>query len=134
MTNSVHMKLSERGSSSVELALLAPLALVLLLTVLQGGLWFYTHSVCEHAAERGTEAARTVTGTAGHAEQAARTVTNHATGLATHPTVAAHVDADTVRVQVTAQAPRVLPIPGLNIPAHVTATAGKERFTTPGIP
>lgn len=110
--------------------MLAPLALVLLLTVLQGGLWFYTHSACEHAAERGTEAARTVAGTAGQAEQSARTVTDHASGLIIHPTVTAHVDVDTVRVQVTAQAPRVLPLPGLDIPTSFTASAGKERFTT----
>lgn len=122
----------ERGSSSIELAVLAPLALVLLLTVLQAGLWFYTHSVCEHAAQRGLQAARTVTGTHGQAEQAAHTVTDHASGLTTHPVVTAQLGADSVRVQVSALAPRVLPIPGLDIPVTSTASAGKERFTTPG--
>jgi hypothetical protein len=111
---------------------LAPLALVLLLTVLQAGLWFYTHSVCEHAAQRGLQAARTVTGTHGQGEQAAHTVTDRVAGVATHPTVTAHVGADSVLVQVSALAPRVLPIPGLDLPVTSTASAGKERFTTPG--
>ena len=123
---------SECGSSSIELAVLAPLALVLLLTVLQAGLWFYTHSVCDHAARRGAAVARTVTGSSARAEQAAHAVTDHTSGLATHPVVTAQVTAQDVRVQVSASIPRVLPIPGLDLRAAITASAAKERFTTPG--
>lgn len=123
---------SEHGSSTIELAVLAPLALVVLLTVLQAGVWFYAHSVCEHAAQRGIDAARTVAGTSAHAEQAAHAVTDHTSGLATHPVVTAQVAAQDVRVQVSASVPRVLPIPGLDLRAATTASAAKERFTTPG--
>ena len=131
---SVHtrQRRSEHGSSSVELAVLAPLALVLLLTVLQAGLWFYTHSVCDHAARRGAAVSRTVTGSSGHAEQAAHAVTDHTSGLATHPVVTAQVTAQDVHVQVSASVPRVLPIPGLDLRAATTTSAAKERFTTPG--
>lgn len=134
MTPTVHTRQArdERGSSSVELAVLAPMALVLVLTVLQAGLWFYTHSVCEHAAQRGIAAARTVTGNNGHAEQAARTVTDPASGIATHPMVTAQVSAQTVRVQVSATVTRVLPVPGLDLRTSQVASASKERFTTPG--
>ena len=132
--STVHTRRREReeGSSSLELAVLAPLALVLVLTVLQAGLWFYAHSVCEHAAQRGIAIARTVSGTSSHAEQAAHTVTDRAPGLIAHPVVTAQVGAQGVRVQVSAHVARVLPIPGLDLGASQTASAAKERFTTPG--
>lgn len=122
----------EQGSSSIELAVLAPLALVLLLTVLQAGLWYYAHAVCTHAAQRGSETARTTSGTHGEAEQAAHAVTDRAAGLATHPRVTAQVGAQGVTMQVSATVTRVLPVPGLALQATQAVSAAKERFTTPG--
>lgn len=133
-TSTVHTRHTrcEDGSSSIELAVLAPLALLLVLTVLQAGLWFYTHSVCEHAAQRGLAAARTVTGHTTQAEQAARTVTDRASDLARDPVITTQERTQTVHVQVLVHTPRILPIPGLDLAATHTASAAKERFTTPG--
>ncbi len=112
--------------------MLAPLALVLLLGVLQAGLWFHTRSLCTHAAQQGTHAARTVTGSAAAGEQAAASFLARSPTAAIHPSVSVHASAADVTVRVTATAPLVLPIPGLQIPVDGLSQAGKERFTTPG--
>lgn len=112
--------------------MLAPLALVLLLGVLQAGLWFHTRSLCTHAAQQGVTAARTVTGSAMAGEQAAAGFLAHSPSAATAPKVAVHASSADVTVRVAATAPLVLPIPGLHIPVEGISQASKERFTTPG--
>ncbi|MEV5542042.1 TadE/TadG family type IV pilus assembly protein [Saccharopolyspora shandongensis] len=121
----------DTGSVAVELAVLAPLALILLLTVLQAGLWWHTRTLCHSAAQQGVQAARTVSGTTGDAHTAATNFLNRAGGLVGDPVVSATVDARQVRVQVAATAPRILPIPGLDR-VEQEARAAKERFTAPG--
>lgn len=116
----------------MELAVLAPVALVLLLGVLQAGLWLHTRSLCTHAAQQGTNAAATVTGNAAAGEQAATAFLTRSPTAATNPEVSVRAGAADVTVQVTATAPLVLPIPGLQIPVEGLSHAGKERFTTPG--
>ena len=123
---------SEDGSSTVELAVLAPLALVLLLGVLQAGLWVHTRSLCTHAAQQGTSAAATVTGSSASGEQAAADFLARSPSAATHPDVSVDSGATGVTVRVSASAPLVLPIPGLQISVEGLSHAGKERFTTPG--
>ncbi|TDD41382.1 TadE family protein [Saccharopolyspora elongata] len=121
----------DAGSVAVELAVLAPLALILLVTVLQAGLWWHTRTLCHSAAQHGVQAARTVTGTTGDAHTAATSFLHRAGGLVGDPVVTASVDARQVRVQVAATAPRILPIPGLER-VEQEARAAKERFTVPG--
>ena len=123
---------TEHGSSTVELAILAPLALVLLLGLLQAGLWFHTRSLCSHAAQQGATAAATVSGSSRSGEQAARGFLARSPSAATAPEVSTHAGAAAVTVRVAAKAPLVLPIPGLQIPVEHTAHMSKERFTTPG--
>ena len=123
---------SEEGSSTVELAVLAPLALVLLLGVLQAGLWLHTRSLCTHAAQQGTSAAATVTGNNASGEQAAASFLARSPSAATRPGVSVRAGAADVTVRVSATAPLVLPIPGLQIPVEGASQASKERFTTPG--
>ena len=118
---------TERGSSTVELAILAPLLLVLVLTVVQAGLWWHTRTVCLHAAERGLTHARTLHGTTTSAHAAAH---SFATRHADTPHVEVNRDDDRATVRVTASTPVVLPIPGL--PTRVThhASGSVEKFTT----
>lgn len=123
---------AEAGSSTVELAVLAPVALVLLLGVLQAGLWLHTRSLCTHAAQQGTSAAATVTGDNAAGEQAATAFLARSPSAATHPDVSVNAGSADVTVRVRATAPLVLPIPGLQIPVEGLSHAGKERFTTPG--
>ncbi|SDY01215.1 TadE-like protein [Saccharopolyspora shandongensis] len=116
---------------AVELAVLAPLALVLLVTVLQAGVWWHTRTLCLSAAQQGVQAARTVTGTARDARIAATDFLTRAGGLVGDPVVSAEADDRQARVRVTATAPLILPIPGLDR-IEQEAHAAKERFTTPG--
>ncbi|MGW1680088.1 TadE/TadG family type IV pilus assembly protein [Saccharopolyspora sp. NPDC002376] len=117
----------------MELAVLAPLALVLLITVLQAGLWWHTRTLCHAAAHQAVQAARTVTGTPADAHGVATSFLNRAGGLVGAPEVTAIADARHVRVRVAATAPQILPIPGLGRVVQ-EAAANKERFTFPGDP
>ena len=125
-------KTHDRGSSTVELSILAPLALVLLLGLLQAGLWWHTRSLCTHAAQQGATAAATASGSSSSGEQAARGFLARSPSAATAPEVSAHAGAAEVTVRVSATATLVLPIPGLQVPVEHTAHMSKERFTTPG--
>ena len=112
--------------------MLAPLALVLLLGVLQAGLWLHTRSLCTHAAQQGASATATVTGSNASGEQAAAGFLARSPSAATNPQVSVDAGSTEVTVRVSATAPLVLPIPGLQIPVDGISHTGKERFTTPG--
>ncbi|WP_170301691.1 TadE/TadG family type IV pilus assembly protein [Saccharopolyspora hirsuta] len=116
---------------AVELAVLAPIALVLLVTVLQAGLWWHTRTLCHAAAQQAVQVARTVTGAPADAHEAALRFLTRGGGLVGDPEVTAVVDTRHVRVRVEATAPQVLPIPGLGRVVQ-EAAASKERFTVPG--
>lgn len=122
---------SERGSSTVELAVLAPLALLLVLCLLQAGLWWHTRSACTHAAARGAAVARTTGGTPALAHQAAAAALAP-TSTASSPTVDVQLGPQVVTVRVAATAPWLVPLPGLTQRLVQTVTAPKEHRTTPG--
>lgn len=122
----------DRGAESVGLAVLFPLVLLLILTLVQGGLWWHAHSVAAQAAQAGVDAGRPVGATQPAAAAAARSFADRAgRGVLTAPEVRATMTADTVQVAVSGTTVRLLPIPGLDFEVEVTARAVKERFTTP---
>lgn len=123
----------DRGSATVQYAVLLPLFLLLFLTAAQAGLWWYARSLCLTAAQQGAQAGRTVTGTAGEAQGTALSfLTRTGSGAVADPTVTtAGSTSTTVRVEVSATAMRVLPLPGLNLRVSQSVEAAKERFTTP---
>lgn len=122
----------DRGSATVQYALLLPLFLLLFLTAAQAGLWWYARTLCLTAAQQGTQAGRTVTGSAADAQQTALLfLTRTGSGAVTDPGVStAGTSTTTVRVEVSATAMRVLPIPGLNLRVSQSVESAKERFTT----
>jgi len=123
------------GSTTVEMAVLFPVLLVLLMTIVQAGMWWHARNLALAAAQAGAQVARTTTGTADAARSAAASYLERAGGSATtDPTVQTSVTAETARVQVSATAPRVLPLPGLVIRVEQVAEARREVFTTPGGP
>lgn len=123
---------NDTGSESVGLAVLFPVVLLLILSAVQGGLWWHAHAVASQAAQAGVDAGRPVGATTATADQAARSFATRAgSGVLTAPEVEAAVTAENVQVTVSATAPRLLPIPGLDIEVSATARAVKERFTTP---
>jgi Flp pilus assembly protein TadG len=113
------------------MAVLVPIALVLLLTIVQGGLWWHARNLCAAAAQEGVDAGRIVGATTTEARSAATSFLARAgSGLVTDPVITASVDATTARVQVSATVLRILPIPGLDVTAAQSRQAPKERFTT----
>lgn len=127
-----HRGRSERGSLTVEIALLFPLFLILVLTGVQAAVWWHARSVALAAATAGVNAARVLGGTDADARRAATEVATQAgDGVLTDPHVNTGGDQARVRVEVTGTAPRVLPIPGLDFTVTQTATAPRERATTP---
>ncbi|MEY8042746.1 TadE family protein [Saccharopolyspora cebuensis] len=123
---------SDRGSETVETAVLIGIALVLLLSVVQAGLWWHTRSLCLHAATTGLTAARALHAPPGAGQRAAAEFLHRAPNAATDPTITVNATPETATVRVTASAPRVLPIPGLQFRVTQSAHGARERFTTPG--
>jgi Flp pilus assembly protein TadG len=126
------MRRHDTGSATVEVAVLFPALLIVLFTGVQAAEWYHTRTLCLAAAERGVHAARTPTGSpaAGRAAAAAF-LTRAAAGTVSDPRVSSDGSTATVvRIQVSAAAPTVLPIPGLTLRVSQSARAGKERFTT----
>ena len=120
----------ERGSVALELAIVAPVLMLLVLGVLQFGLWYHAQNVVETAALEGARVAAAEDGSAGAGESRALEVLQEGLGQAADVEGAtASIDQDAARVEVTAQLPGLLPIPGLrSFSLSFEATAFRERF------
>ena len=114
-------------------ALVAPLLMLLTVGGVQTALWFQARSVCQGAAAAGVRQARVLNAIDGAGASAAHdylarvgdgSVTNTRTTESTTPT--------SVTVTCTGHAQRVIPLPGLSITVHQSATAPRERFTVAG--
>src|SRR5215210_1719300 len=125
----------DRGSSSVEFAILFPIIVILLFACPQLALWYFAREAADAAAHAGARAA-SVSGAAGGAGQEAadQYLARLGTGAITRYSVAEQDAATTVTVHVTAEVPNVIPLPGFTPTVDVTVTRGKERFTTPDSP
>jgi Flp pilus assembly protein TadG len=126
---------SDRGSSSVEFAILFPIIVTLLLAGPQLAMWYFAREAADAAAHAGARAA-SVSGAAGGAGQEAadQYLARLGTGTITRYSVEEQDTATTVTVHVTAEVPNVIPLPGFAPTVDVTVTRGKERFTTPDSP
>jgi Flp pilus assembly protein TadG len=126
---------SDRGSSSVEFAILFPIIVILLFAGPQLALWYFAREAADAAAHAGARAA-SVSGAAGGAgqEAAGQYLARLSTGAITRYSVEEQDTATTVTVHVTAEVPNVLPLPGFTPTVDVTVVRGKERFTTPDSP
>jgi Flp pilus assembly protein TadG len=130
-----HRGESDRGSSSVEFAILFPIIVVLLFAGPQLALWYFAREAADAAAHAGARAA-SVSGAAGGAGQEAadQYLARLGTGAITRYSVVEQDTATAVTVHVTAEVPNVIPLPGFAPTVDVTVTRGKERFTTPDSP
>ena len=124
----------QRGSATVELAVLFPAFLALVFGGVQVAEWFHVRSLCLAAADVGVEAGRRAgAGSADAGRAASGFLARAGTGTAEDPTVStAGSTASQVRVEVSATAPRVLPLPGLSMRVTQSAQGVRERFTVPG--
>ena len=115
---------------SLEIAILAPALLLLVFSIVQGGLWFHARNLAQAAAQEGAAAGAAYNSTTGAAVARARSfLTDHAGDSLTGTSVtAAGTTTAFVRIEVTGRALSVLPgVPGLTVTQD--ALVPVERFT-----
>lgn len=125
---------TERGIVSLELALVAPVLMLLVLGVLQFGLWYHAQQVAQGAALEGARVAAAEDGTAAAGRARAIEILREGLGgVATEEAASASVGPDVARVRVTARLRGLLPIPGLSsFLLSSEASAFRERFRPAG--
>jgi Flp pilus assembly protein TadG len=104
----------QAGSSTTELVLLMPVVLLLVLLIVQFGLWLHARQVATAAAQEGLVAAQVETGTAGAGHDRALAFLTEAGGLREVRVDAAR-DLTTARVVVTGTTPAVIPGTALGV-------------------
>jgi TadE-like protein len=124
---------AERGSASLEIAVLGPALLLLVVAVVQAGLWFYARSLALASAQEGVAAARAYPAAPGAGAARAREFLDRSAGdslLGATVSLAGSAPGS-VRVQVRGRALSVLPgLPGL--PVAQAAAGPVETFTVDG--
>ena len=125
---------SERGTAALELAIVAPALMLLVLGILQFGLWYHAEHVTRTAALEAARVAAAEDGRSGSAESRALDVLQSGLGsTAGNVVVDVTIGAETARAHVTASMRGLLPIPGLStLNLSADATAYRERFRPAG--
>jgi Flp pilus assembly protein TadG len=119
----------DHGAGSAELVVATPLLMLLILLVIQFGIWAHATHVAQATAEEALAAARVQGGTAAAGRDRASQVLGQIGGaILIGPQVSVTRTATTVTVRITATAERVVPLPGLALPVIVTVTGPVERF------
>lgn len=121
----------ERGSATLELALVFPVFLLLLLSAVQAGLYFYARAIALSAAQEGVDTARLQRHTLDQGATAARRSAVRASGGSLHHVAVTTSGSTptTVRITVTGTAASLLP--GLDWSVSQQAAGARERFTAP---
>lgn len=121
---------SERGSASLEIAILGPALLLLIFAVIQAGLWFYARNLALAAAQEGVDAARGYQTSSNAGVTRAQAFLQRVAGdsLQASTVSAAGSTPTTVRIEVRGRCLSVWPgVPGW--PVHQSAVGPVERFT-----
>lgn len=109
-----HDARGQAGSATTELVLLMPVVLLLVLLIVQFGLWLHARQVATAAAQEGLVAAQVETGTAAAGHDRAVVFLTQAGGLREVRVDAAR-DLTTARVVVTGTTPAVIPGTALGV-------------------
>ncbi len=125
---------SERGTAALELAIVAPVLMVLVLGIVQFGLWYHAEHVARTAAVEAARLAAAEDGTQSDAEARASDVLSAGLGRAAEsPAIDVTIGSGTVQARVTARLRGLLPIPGFSsFVLRGDATAYRERFRPAG--
>jgi Flp pilus assembly protein TadG len=119
----------DRGAGSAEIVVATPLLMLLILLVIQFGIWAHATHVAQATAEEALATARVQGGTAAAGQNRASQVLGQIGGpILASPHVTVTRTTTTVSVTITADAERVVPLPGLALPVTVTVTGPVERF------
>jgi Flp pilus assembly protein TadG len=123
----------ERGSATLEIAILGPALLLLIFTIVQTALWFYARNLALAAAQEGADAARSYGSSPAAGVTRARSFLDRSAGDSLQGTAvsSAGSTATTIRISVKGHALSVLPgVPGFAV--DQSASAPVERFTGAG--
>lgn len=122
---------SERGSTPLQAAILAPGILALTFGVVQGGVYYHQRNVASSAAAVGVEAARLYGASGADGTSAARSyLSSVAPAVAEKASVSVSRTSRAATVRVTVPATSL--IPGMSFPAIQAQVSGPvERVTTP---
>jgi Flp pilus assembly protein TadG len=115
----------DRGLTSTELAVLMPALIFWIMLTVQYGLWFHARQVAGAAAAEAVDAAQVPDGTADGGERAARSFLAQSGNL-DDIRVAVNRTTETVSVEITGQAPQL--VPGISWSVTATAESPVERF------
>ncbi|MDH6710909.1 Flp pilus assembly protein TadG [Kitasatospora sp. MAA19] len=118
----------DRGAVSLELAIVFPLVMLTIFTIIQAGLWYHARSVALSAAQRGAERARIQGATVGQGTAAAEDFLSRA-GSSIGDRSVTGSDGASVRIEVSGTVSTW--IPGLSLPVRQHASAARERVTAP---
>lgn len=115
----------DRGLTSTQLAVLMPALIFWIMLTVQYGLWFHARQVAGAAAAEAVDAAQVPDGTADGGERAARSFLAQSGNL-DDIRVAINRTTETVSVEITGQAPQL--VPGISWSVTATAESPVERF------
>ncbi len=119
---------SQRGSTVLETAILAPVMLLLAGVIVQGGLWYHARDVAIAAAEEGARAAAVENGTASAGNSAAASfAARTGDGFLNAVSVSTVRSATSTTVVVTGESLDL--VPGLHLTISQSATLPVERTT-----
>jgi Flp pilus assembly protein TadG len=118
----------ELGLASTELAVLMPVLIALVLAPIQIGLWWHASQIADAAAREAVDAAQVEGATETDGVAAANRFLD-AAGNLTHRNVVVTRTTDTVAVEVTGRAPRL--IPGMDWQVTSVAVGAVERYIPP---
>lgn len=104
-----------------------PMALLMLLTLVQAGIWFHARSAAQHAAQSGVDAERVHNAPPGAGSSAAHDVLRRMGGSVTSPSVTVERAGEQVSVRVDGEA--ILLLPGMNVRVSQRVQAPVEEFT-----
>ena len=118
---------SESGEATTEMVLAVPVLMLLILTVIQFGLWYHASHVAESAAQEGARAARWHDATnEDGVDRARQFIDAAASSLISDVDVSVARDAQTVRVEVRGKVQSI--IPGISLPVSAEAESPIESF------
>ena len=115
----------DQGLTSTEVAVLMPVVIALVLVPFQVGLWWHASQVADAAAREAVDVAQVEGATEADGVAAARRFLD-AAGNLTDPEVTVTRTTDTVTVEVTGRAPKLLP--GYDWQVTSQAVGPVERF------
>lgn len=116
----------ERGFETAETAIVLPVLLLLILGLVQGGLWYHGTNLVQAAAVNAYESARLYGATTADGVSAGSTTAEQAGGMLTDVNVTVTRNGNEITANVTATTPGLLP--GVNTIVTKTVTGPVERW------